>query len=154
MPLDGPQLAEQGTVFNKNFFTDFKVSWQAVREGRVGKCFVWCCEGGTDERSSGLWLAHSYGCCFEDAVRFFCVTAHLGGLAMVPGDNTCKMWIIAHTVCADIQLRETAFCFFVERFCLRKSLLRTCLRLAFHRHAINDLMKGMQNLSALLSHLR
>lgn len=26
MPLDGPQLAEQGTVFNKNFFEDFKVS--------------------------------------------------------------------------------------------------------------------------------
>lgn len=26
MPLDGPQLAEQGKVFNKNFFTDFKVS--------------------------------------------------------------------------------------------------------------------------------
>lgn len=26
MPLDGPQLAEQGTVFNKNFFADFKVS--------------------------------------------------------------------------------------------------------------------------------
>lgn len=25
MPLDGPQLAEQGTVFNKNFFADFKV---------------------------------------------------------------------------------------------------------------------------------
>ncbi|CAB1104174.1 unnamed protein product [Ectocarpus sp. CCAP 1310/34] len=24
MPLDGPQLAEQGKVFNKNFFTDFK----------------------------------------------------------------------------------------------------------------------------------
>ncbi|CAN0068317.1 unnamed protein product [Hapterophycus canaliculatus] len=24
MPLDGPQLAEQGTVFNKNFFADFK----------------------------------------------------------------------------------------------------------------------------------
>ncbi|CAM9151439.1 unnamed protein product [Pylaiella littoralis] len=24
MPLDGPQLSEQGTVFNKNFFTDFK----------------------------------------------------------------------------------------------------------------------------------
>lgn len=26
MPLDGPQLAEQGAVFNKNFFEDFKVS--------------------------------------------------------------------------------------------------------------------------------
>lgn len=32
MPLDGPQLAEQGTVFNKNFFADFKVSkrWSAI----------------------------------------------------------------------------------------------------------------------------
>lgn len=27
MPLDGPQLAEQGAVFNKNFFDDFKVRW-------------------------------------------------------------------------------------------------------------------------------
>ena len=25
MPLDGPQLAKQGAVFNKNFFADFKV---------------------------------------------------------------------------------------------------------------------------------
>lgn len=25
MPLDGPQLAEQGEVFNKNFFEDFRV---------------------------------------------------------------------------------------------------------------------------------
>lgn len=25
MPLDGPQLTEQASVFNKNFFEDFKV---------------------------------------------------------------------------------------------------------------------------------
>lgn len=30
MPLDGPQLAEQGVVFNKNFFADFKVSGRLI----------------------------------------------------------------------------------------------------------------------------
>lgn len=33
MPLNGPQLAEQGAVFNKNFFTDFKVSGAGKRTG-------------------------------------------------------------------------------------------------------------------------
>ncbi|CBJ32924.1 conserved unknown protein [Ectocarpus siliculosus] len=36
MPLDGPQLAEQGKVFNKNFFTDFKA---VLGKGHVIKDF-------------------------------------------------------------------------------------------------------------------
>jgi len=38
MPLDGPQLAQQGAVFNKNFFEDFKVQqWYSTR---LGRCYV------------------------------------------------------------------------------------------------------------------
>lgn len=58
MPLDGPQLAEQGTDFNKNFFADFKVSegFDALMSTPGGDDVV--CEAWAAKRNDmlpGMW---------------------------------------------------------------------------------------------------
>ncbi len=73
MPLDGPQLAQQGAVFNKNFFEDFKVreSSDAMGPGSGSEgmsapsgfclCSFLVCLGPTDVRRAVEKQGREYG---------------------------------------------------------------------------------------------